>query len=928
MTEIITQHNHRHESTTQRIDDSAAETNSTEDTFSSGSDFSSFEASDNHLRDEQGNSCNNISSSKNSSIHSSSPSKRRSQRILTRRVVTQSTVQGHDQKSTIFHNYKDHHRHRQETDTDASIDNLMIEEEEKFLAEAERDADNQQTVTEETTPINSDPDQPVSGIQEPNTIDSDSVNISTDIQEPKDFNSQITDVHDASNQDLEIATETSNKPSLQNQDSTAHQSISPDASEAEKLKDSDTQNNTTSAAISIKEDIDPPIIVATSSSSPNKKIFSSTTTTTTSSTLLSTNSTTRKRPRSSNNGLKGGGKLNGPVKSYPNTRSRRTNIQPSLPVPNPILMSSPTKDILHVNMKQEEHVASTINTYPTTSTNLVDTSKTVISTTGALKNVQQPCSNPSSMKVDHDPPLMTPNNLKPTTDSSRLFQDQNSVMIPIKQEKVELLDLSAVTTPKTTNTSLESTNTVVIANGASVCTDKLSFPPLPQLATSATGNDVHTAKGGSTVIKEISGSTLVLSSDTNQPQNTPSTSLPQRRRIFSIDLDPEGFDFEYSMEVTCSSPTIEYSEETTNILPPISTNPNGRRSDEGESEGPVHIYASYANRADACITSNICSRDRGMSFELFSFGVTEDDALNSISSDNYNSINDANYNIYNSCRSSFIEKRDQTHMIGGRPRGDSIIFDPVSFSEGGIHEEKALSRSRHNSLALDEYDEIKLMNEPGLLSVSALNLYNGINNSNQNQVLHVNYSINPVPNPVSAHPSNVAQSSSPTFKSNRTMKASARSLSKRGNETNSQQQRSTTSRSKSEVNSAVVSPISNTKTQIASSSYYTDDSFHRQQNGDICVSMNPNVPTPHILPSSLNGTICPTTCPMDLLNKGGRIGIYLPEARKERIAKFHSKRKMRIWRKRIKYDCRKKLADSRPRIKGRFVKSLDLDDEE
>ena len=81
--------------------------------------------------------------------------------------------------------------------------------------------------------------------------------------------------------------------------------------------------------------------------------------------------------------------------------------------------------------------------------------------------------------------------------------------------------------------------------------------------------------------------------------------------------------------------------------------------------------------------------------------------------------------------------------------------------------------------------------------------------------------------------------------------------------------------------------------------------------------------TSQVISSSANGSVSHTSCPMELLNKAGRIGIYLPEARKERIAKFHSKRKCRIWRKRIKYDCRKKLADSRPRIKGRFVKSVD-----
>lgn len=58
----------------------------------------------------------------------------------------------------------------------------------------------------------------------------------------------------------------------------------------------------------------------------------------------------------------------------------------------------------------------------------------------------------------------------------------------------------------------------------------------------------------------------------------------------------------------------------------------------------------------------------------------------------------------------------------------------------------------------------------------------------------------------------------------------------------------------------------------------------------------------------------------EVYNKNGRIGIYSPAERGAIIARFHSKRSRRVWNKKIRYNCRKNLADRRLRIKGRFVK--------
>ena len=63
-----------------------------------------------------------------------------------------------------------------------------------------------------------------------------------------------------------------------------------------------------------------------------------------------------------------------------------------------------------------------------------------------------------------------------------------------------------------------------------------------------------------------------------------------------------------------------------------------------------------------------------------------------------------------------------------------------------------------------------------------------------------------------------------------------------------------------------------------------------------------------------------------VLNAEGQvcIGIYTREERRQLIEKFRKKKQNRIWRKQIKYDCRKRLAETRPRVKGRFVSKKEL----
>ena len=209
-------------------------------------------------------------------------------------------------------------------------------------------------------------------------------------------------------------------------------------------------------------------------------------------------------------------------------------------------------------------------------------------------------------------------------------------------------------------------------------------------------------------------------------------------------------------------------------------------------------------------SSDGAGRDRAFSFECFAFGINADEPLPPLEQ--------------SSMHVQSLSELGAT--TGGRPRGDSIIFDPSSFQDGGIHEQKALERARGRTSSMDRPPVQSKPRQPG-------------------------------------EPGGMAKPSMrPT---------------------------------------PAVTPYA------------------------------PPV-IPSVTPGAAGITIAGATgaaspLSLDLVNKDGRIGIYLPEARRARIARFHAKRAKRIWRKRIKYDCRKKLADSRPRIKGRFVKRSDMEED-
>ena len=103
------------------------------------------------------------------------------------------------------------------------------------------------------------------------------------------------------------------------------------------------------------------------------------------------------------------------------------------------------------------------------------------------------------------------------------------------------------------------------------------------------------------------------------------------------------------------------------------------------------------------------------------------------------------------------------------------------------------------------------------------------------------------------------------------------------------------------------------------SSYAYNDVLSIQTNG-----LNSSTSGPQTLPN-LNGQRCSPNFDSGsyLLINGNnpqingtlerRVGAYTIEERRMKIEKFRERKRQRIWRKQIKYDCRKRLADTRPR---------------
>jgi hypothetical protein len=508
---------------------------------------------------------------------------------------------------------------------------------------------------------------------------------------------------------------------------------------------------------------------------------------------------------------------------------------------------------------------STLGTISTTERTNV-TFQTLVKT----RSHPQITTNPSLRKV---PLLMKPKPLPPPpptlhhTTRVNLVQSNASVATIHTTHGVPN-PLASLSTPLKSESSddLQCSSSQVAISSSIPLSKMTEVPcPLPPISCSLGWPPSAGQKDSVTFLNSNTGN-VTEPHDSSKLELSSSDLLPkQRGRIFSMDFDAGGLDFpDMSVEIFVS----EFGDSPE--LPPL-PGPNSHPTDSSAASCDPPIPMGVPSSSGV-----FSSRDRAMSFEFFSLGFNADEPLPTttiVSEDGFG-----------------FQHQQQ------RPRGESIIFDPVSFQDGGIHDEKAFFRSsRANSIDMPSKDEIAIMNAPGFMSPSL-----SCSPHKSKDEAMVQQSSSMPTNSLHASSSEQQSSRAITTATTNTTTTTTTTSSASSSSSSSTSNRNTTNNVSDSMVTTSVAASSGTSMAVASSS---SSSF-------------------------MNGSMNHATLQMELLNKDGRIGIYLPDARRARIAKFHSKRKMRIWRKRIKYDCRKKLADSRPRIKGRFVKRVDMDEED